>query len=709
LGCDPGARELLEQLVSGNTDIGSTREAVNSGVPLSAIVRSLSDLITAIATESSLLILIDDAQWIDRDSLRTIVGAFAGPATRRSYLIMAARDRALLAGIDTHSDRISSLRLNPLDNAAALELARTLLQPLTPGESDKVEQHVLEQARGNPFFIRVLCSHFTLTDERDNIRNTVTEILERRLEQLSPETTRVLEACVVLAKHCTYTRLEQLLELPTHCLLGAIEELDDRGLIEVREGCVASSHSLLSDVVVRRMSPSVFRLLHAAAAELLQRDISAVAGWLPWDCAEHWALAGEATKAISVLRACAQRAFEIGRPMDALATYRRALSLEANDSTRVELIEKTLDTFWSGINFSEAQELLAERKRLRLRIGLPAAAHDSYEMLEFASSLHSDRDSLCDATRLRECLTSEDASVTHRVHAAEQLIMRADLTVDTALAESAFESVRALRAEPIDRAFCSLLYHASFGNVQIAQESADELIDLFGEDLRRQIVLLLDVGYAQFRIGNCIDARRRLLQALAGARRNEMRSAEMYALLFLAQLTWSIEQIDESRVWHRSLTDLVSRSGATGITCDYAILGARIAIHDAVFEEARRFIDLGRACPQALADLPRMLLSACEIELQLATGGEYSDTELKDLLSLHHRARGLGGQDEVITALVRALTSRGCLRDAASLTNEYFLHRRSGGFPLRTELRRLVAELTTIDCRYVNTFDAVTN
>jgi hypothetical protein len=311
-------------------------------------------------------------------------------------------------------------------------------------------------------------------------------------------------------------------------------------------------------------------------------------------------------------------------------------------------------------------------------------------MLAFASSLHSDNDSVYDVTRLRECLTSDEASVTHRVHAAEQLIMRADLMVDTALAGSAFESVRALPAEPIDRAFCAMLYHAAFGDAQIARTNADELIDLFGEDLRRQIVLLLDVGYAHFRIGNCMDARRLLLQALAGARRNEMRSAEMYALLFLAQLTWSTEQIDESRVWHKSLTDLVSRSGATGIMCDYSILGARIAIHDAAHEEARRFIDMGRACPQACVDLPRMLLTACEIELQLATGEEFSDAGLQDLLSLHHRARALGGQDEVTTALVRALSTRGSLREAASLANEYLLYRRIDGFPLRTDLRRLV-------------------
>ena len=149
LGCDPGARELLERLVSGNTHVGSKREEVNAEAPLPAIVRSLSDLVSAIALECPILVLIDDAQWLDQNSLRAVLGVFSGRSAPRSCLILASRDRALLAGGEHHSDNVSSVRLNPLVHDAASELTRALLKPMPRDEPHKIELHVLEHGRGH--------------------------------------------------------------------------------------------------------------------------------------------------------------------------------------------------------------------------------------------------------------------------------------------------------------------------------------------------------------------------------------------------------------------------------------------------------------------------------------------------------------------------------------------------------------------------------
>jgi DNA-binding SARP family transcriptional activator/tetratricopeptide (TPR) repeat protein len=696
LGCDPEARALLDRLVSASTHVDSRREAANAEAPLSAIVRSMSDLATAIASECAIQILIDDAQWVDRNSLRALLGAFAGRSARRTCVILASRDRALLAGADSYSDSVSAVRLNPLERKAALELTRSLMNGASHGDTTRIEQHVIEQARGNPLFIRLFCAHFLTTNDSESLKHTVQDILKRRLEQLSQEATRTLEACVVLAKNCTFGRLEQLLEIPAHRLLQAIEELDDRGLIEVSDGFIVSSHALLSDAVTHRMSESVQRVLHAAAADLLQRDVDpSQAGRLPWDCAEHWRLAGNDAQAISVLRACAQRALEVGRPTDALATFNRALALRSPDDIRLELVECALDTVWSGINFGDAQELLSELKRLRARLGLPLVAHDTYEILEFARVLHSDRDPRITIPRLRECVTDSAATVRHKLNAAGQLIMIADLTIDSELAEFALRATSNLAPGSFGRAVCDLFYHACFGSIEETSTIARQMTTTCVTDPRRQVAMLLNIGYAYYRIGNSADASQNLMQALEAARRNELISAEMYALSFLAQLNWSIEQIDDCRVWHDRLAELVSREVASAVICDYCILGARMAIHDGRHATVRGFIDRARACAQSQLDAHRMHLLACEVELRLATGEEAcSDSELHALLSLHLRARHLGGQDEVLVALLHALQARRQSVAAISLLNGYRQHRRAG-FPIRTELARVSAELVT--------------
>src|SRR5438105_9878090 len=158
-------------------------------------------------------------------------------------------------------------------------------------------------------------------------------------------------------------------------------------------------------------------------------------------------------------------------------------------------------------------------------------------------------------------------------------------------------------------------------------------------------------------------------------------------MLFLVRLSRRMERIEEFESWHCTPTRIVPRQAGSGIMCDYCILGARIAIHDRRHQLARRFIDQARECAQARANLPRMLLMACEIELRLATGEDAcSDSELSDLISLHARARNLGGQDEVVTALLRALSSRGRPRNAASVLDNYLRNRRNDGLPLRSQL-----------------------
>src|SRR5262249_2153208 len=153
--------------------------------------------------ECPVTLLIDDAQWLDRSSLRVILGAFGGRAAARCFIVMASRDRSLIAGLETYSDSLRSIRLSPLEEAPARLLAHSLLRSTGLEHVDTIESLVLDQARGNPFFIRLLCSHVKSTNDPGSLKQTLTEILERRLEQLSRDATRALEACVVLGNNCT--------------------------------------------------------------------------------------------------------------------------------------------------------------------------------------------------------------------------------------------------------------------------------------------------------------------------------------------------------------------------------------------------------------------------------------------------------------------------------------------------------------------------
>jgi len=367
--------------------------------------------------------------------------------------------------------------------------------------------------------------------------------------------------------------------------------------------------------------------------------------------------------------------------------------LRSSDEIRLELVENALDTLFSGVNYSEAEELLSELRRLRQRLGLPQVFHDRFEILEFAKTIHSGQDPRANIERLRSCLTDSSTTIRHKLRATSQLLLIADLTIDADLAEFAFSVTRDLAPNTSGQRACSLFYNTCFGSAEDAAVIAVGMANAISTE-PSFIGLLLNAGYAHYRTGNPADALRVLLRAVEIAQRDEMIVPETRASLFLAQVCWSTERIDECRQWYRTLGELVARNADPEIMGEYFVLGARLAIHDGDYDSASRLVDCARGSSHAKLDRPRLILCACQIELRLVAGLEpYSDSELDDFLSLYCRARSFGGVDEVVVSLVRAFAARGRSAEAASLLEGYVREYRRERSPIRSDLARLWSEL----------------
>jgi tetratricopeptide (TPR) repeat protein len=694
LGCDPEARALLGRLVSANTSVAATREAERIDTPLSAIVRSFNDLVSAVASEGPVLVMIDDAHWLDHESSKVILGVFGRRAARGCWLVTASRERAILAGADAYSDTVSSVRLHPLDSEASRELVRRLLRPVTETDSSRIEGQILKQARGNPFMLRLLCAHFTTSGNAESLEQTVTEILDRRVQQLSAEATRTLEGCVVLAKNCTFARLERLLEIRRRQLLCAIEELDDRGLIEVTDGFIVSSHALLADAVRKRMAATVNKLLHAAAAQLLQQEIDRqYSARLPWDCAEHWRVAGNHAAAIKVLAECARRCMTIGRATDALKTYEHALTVAVDDPVRLEILDGAIEAAWRGLEFTPLREILDMRNVVRTRMGLPIDKHDHAEIMGFAGLLHSDSDPRPNIPRLLDCLTGKSSSPKHVVMAGWQLLMVAELTKDRELAEFAFQAIRDRKGNKSAGLSAALVYHCSFGSIDEGLRLASALREVEPREPDRRVGIRLNVGYAYLRLGDLVEAYAILEDAFHRAQVIQLRNGEVHASLHLANLAWAAEDIDGYRKWHAVLSQLVLERPQPDVGWDYGILSARLAIYDKDFAAAEASIAIATRSEQAQLELPRMLILSCRIDLNCQMGATPCSTEdFDELYALHLRARAFGGNDEVLLSLLRALSGLDRLGEAVGLIRAYESVRRDR-IPMRKDLTRTIDEI----------------
>jgi DNA-binding SARP family transcriptional activator len=691
LGCDPGARALLQRLVQANKQVDETREAAVTQVSIAAVVRSLNDLLSAVAVETSLLVFIDDVQWIDETSRTAIIGAFATRASRRSSLVLTSRERTMPAGSESQTDTIVSARLQPLNREAALALAHGLLSECREHGVDDATRQIVEQGRGNPFVIRTLCAHYVATNDVESLKHTVTELLARRLHRLPSEARRTLESAVILAKNCTFERLRRLLDVPRQHLLSTIEELDDHGLIDVTDGYLVRSHALLADVVTERMAASVIRLLHGSSAELLHRDVDAsAASTLLWDCAEHWRQAGNDERAIAVLMECAHRSVESGRATDAILTLRRALGLTVLDERRLAIVERGLEISWQSHVYVEARFFTSELARLRAALGRPTQVHDNYELLETAlrkwDGANSDFRTL--VLQLRNCVAAADAAPHHRISAAHQLMIWAELMLDADAGRSAyhvkkeFTNVSEAHLGVEKRLAFDMIYEGGFGDPRRAQDAAREVAAWATFDSPDRYPLLINAAIAQYRIATPNEAEPTLRCALERARRYGFVYAETNVGLTLARLFWSTERLEECIGQHRLLADLVAQCEDAEVIVDYCVLGARLATTQGRYDEAVAYIRRARAFSHSQLALPDLLLRCCELDLRLATVSDnVSDAQLNELLLLHLRARQFGLHDEVMATVVKCLERNGRASEARQRLQEYLRAYRRDGFP----------------------------
>src|SRR5215831_19419934 len=91
LGCSPESMAALKRLVLDEIDATVPTGEVSSGAIAVAIARAISDLVDSVASESTLVIFVDDSQWTDERSQQMLWSLTACRHPRRVMLVLASR------------------------------------------------------------------------------------------------------------------------------------------------------------------------------------------------------------------------------------------------------------------------------------------------------------------------------------------------------------------------------------------------------------------------------------------------------------------------------------------------------------------------------------------------------------------------------------------------------------------------------------------
>ncbi|HEX3159289.1 MAG TPA: AAA family ATPase, partial [Gemmatimonadaceae bacterium] len=327
IGCSPETLGYLRRLTEHDPAVDTPSPDTGEAELLFARVRqALFDLIDAVTGECCVVLGIEDVHWLDNVSWQVLEELMGWCASRRLLVVLTARDPRVLAGPPRRrTDGLLVHRLPALHDAEALTLLSAVLGGDVSAMSRAFRDWCVHLAEGNPFFLRALAVHWLETGEM-HVPTSLRVLVDERVDRLDAHALRALQACAVLGKNSTLERLAAVLEHRRYELLKSLSALEEQGLLASDGPRVPAKHELVAHAALSRLPDAARHLLHRLAAQTLEDEIKgAQAAALLWDCARHWQEAGEAGRALDLVRWCATRLVEVGLPGDAAEALEQGL------------------------------------------------------------------------------------------------------------------------------------------------------------------------------------------------------------------------------------------------------------------------------------------------------------------------------------------------------------------------------------------------
>ena len=314
---------------------------------------AVQDELANVASESPVLLVLEDMHWADRESLELTRYLTRTIGAQPLLLVMTYRDAELHPAQPLYQTLPYLVReggplriaVRPLDRTAVATLIAHRFA-LPERDITRLTDHLQRHAEGNPFFIEELLIAFEddrvieqapdgdwrLGDLREwTVPPLVRQTIEARLAQLPHSVQRSLEVAAVIGSDVPLDLWEQVIDEPGTLNATMQEALAERFLEEIgHPGSLRFRHALLRQALYERLPLPRRQRLHRRIGELLaseaEPDIDAVADHL-------WR--GQTRAAIPWLIRAGDRALALQAPGIAIDRYDQAFELAATHDEEV--------------------------------------------------------------------------------------------------------------------------------------------------------------------------------------------------------------------------------------------------------------------------------------------------------------------------------------------------------------------------------------
>lgn len=339
------------------------RETRDDGYPT---LEMLATTLGEHAAGQPLVIVIDDAQWMDEFSVLAVRELVTTLASSPVYWLFARRPAPLDTPGQQFVQRLvaagtaQETRLGALGDDAVARLCAQVVG----AEVDNTVLALTGWCDGNPLEIEQLIRTLTLTGQlvvSDGVATVVggelpssfITIVEQTLERLGTPTRQLLRAGSVFGRPFTVDAVARLLEVNAAAVLPWVDTaMAARVLTDGEEG-LDFVHDLFRQAVHATLQPSARALYHRMAAQVTRDE-----GRSPIEVAEHLLKGGRSTReAVTMLRESAL-AVAAAAPNTAADLILEALGVvDPAEPARMELIADGVGLLASASRLREASDL----------------------------------------------------------------------------------------------------------------------------------------------------------------------------------------------------------------------------------------------------------------------------------------------------------------------------------------------------------------
>ncbi|WP_182302063.1 ATP-binding protein [Cohnella cholangitidis] len=309
-----------------------------------------------------LMLVLDDIQWSDEETLRFLSYLIRGDSKARMLLVATMRTDeeagdavAYVLGELRSERKLIDIELAPLSRD---ETARLAVETVGDALADRHSANLYAETGGNPLFIVETLREWQTSGDSGEFRlsQVAKSVIENRLNRLSPVNRKLVSIIAAVGRPVSAAQLTLVTDMEEEAILERTEQLVQlKVLQEVGGGNYGFTHDIVKETAYKLNNESRRRRCHRQIAEGLLAyhclQIEPVAG----EIAFHYELAGMDREAVAYYELAATAAEKIYANETRIHYYRKLFSLLPAKGT-LPVLMKLGDALIVTGNWNEAEK-----------------------------------------------------------------------------------------------------------------------------------------------------------------------------------------------------------------------------------------------------------------------------------------------------------------------------------------------------------------